>query len=292
MPPFNLQLVCQEYLRYLDAEKGASIHTIAAYRLDLRQFVAFLGTRSITGQNISDYAQVLHRKKYHPASMERKLAAIKSFCTYLFQENIILEHPHNMVTLPKKPHQLPKALTKSDVETLLNQPKMNGAVRDFAILELFYSCGLRLSELCDLTLSHFNAQQEILLVTGKGDKQRLVPIGQRAISALEKYVAEARNLVARPESANFLFLNRFGRQFSRQGIYDIVKKYVRQSHLATAISPHTLRHSFATHLLAGEADIREVQELLGHANITTTQIYTSVSREHLRKIYRTAHPRQ
>jgi tyrosine recombinase XerD len=283
----------EEYIVYLLYEKGSSKNTIAAYKQDINQFLTFLKTNKISQEQISLFSKFLEKREYGITTVFRKLSAVKTFCSFLYREKIIKEHPQALVTMPKQPQRLPKALDTVDIEALLLAPDENSKhqKRDKAILEFFYSCGLRISELCGIKISHLNFNNQIISVIGKGNKQRLIPIGDRAIAIINDYINSERSSQIRIYSKDHLFLNRFGKPINRQGVYNVVKKYVKKAGLKSATSPHTLRHTFATHLLEGSADIRSVQELLGHANINTTQIYTSVSKERLKKIYKKAHPR-
>ena len=262
-----------EFLLYLQHEKGVSSNTLSAYQRDLNQFFALYKQAPITSRNLGQFAQWLSTKQYSPASIHRKLSSLKSFCSYLFREQLIDNHPRGLISLPKPPQRIPKALKIPQVEALIGA---SDRLRDSAILELIYACGLRISEAQNLEISHIDWDSKTLRVVGKGNKQRSIPFGRKAEVALRTYI-KARS----PGRRVF--------PWSRQTLYLIVKKAARRAGIKA--SPHTLRHSFATHLLEGNADLRLVQELLGHADIATTQIYTNVTRERLKSVYRKSHPR-
>jgi integrase/recombinase XerD len=283
----------EEFLAFLSYEKGFSKNTISSYKHDILQFLKFENPKKFNPKILASFAKKLTEKGYKTSSIHRKLSSLKSFCSFLFREKIIDSHPNALFNLPKKEQKLPTVLKISEVEKLINAPNKNNAYpfRDKAIIELFYSCGLRISECSILKISDINFTEEIVTVTGKGNKQRIIPLGSKAKQAIETYLNKERPSQIRHVKTDFLFLNRFGKELSRQGIFLLIKKYIKLTNLNEKISPHSLRHTFATHLLEGDADLIEVQELLGHANISTTQIYTKVSRERLKKIYNKFHPR-
>lgn len=280
----------EEFLDHLKYERGYSDNTISSYKRDLAHFKKHLeqmhvsSVISITRPVVSSFVTSLLGMGLEAASVERHIAAVKSFFAYLIREGKVKTNPTSDVRLPRKSRKLPKALTMMEAKNLVESPK---SARDKAIMELLYATGIRASELIGLTLNDVNADVGFIKCFGKGGKERIVPMGASAVSAVKEYINNSR-----PKSAdNILFLDRFGRQFTRQGLWFIVKKYVKLSGVRASASVHTLRHSFATHLLEGGADLRCVQEMLGHSDISTTQVYTSVSRERLKKIYRSAHPR-
>jgi integrase/recombinase XerD len=282
-----------EFLTFLSYEKGFSKNTVAAYKNDIEHFFQVANTNDITTKSLSTFSSTLVKNGYKASSIHRKLSAIKSFCSYLFREKIIDIHPKALVTMPKQEKPLPKVLKIDEMEKLINSPDKNDLfpLRDKAVIELFYSCGLRISECMNLKLEQINLEENVLIVIGKGNKQRMIPFGNPAKVAIKEYMQNERPKIIRYSDSGHIFLNRLGKKLSRQGLYSIIKKYALRACLNMNVSPHTLRHTFATHLLEGEADLREVQTLLGHANITTTQIYTNVSRERLKKLYKRTHPR-
>jgi len=281
-----------DFLLYLRYEKGVSENTIEAYRSDIEQFLDFLGALALIPQNIAKFSVYLHNREYSPASISRKLSAIKNFCKYLYIEKILTEEPQLIDVKPKREKKLPKAISLQEIEKLISAPEQNTPffMRDTAILELFYACGLRASELANLKLTAFENNFELIKIFGKGSKERIVPLGSKAKTAILNYLQKERPEIARTHSPENLFLNKSGQAITRQGLFNIIKKYVHKAHLNPRVSPHTLRHSFATHLLEHGAGLRDVQELLGHSDISTTQIYTSVSRAKIKEIYNKAHP--
>jgi len=285
-----MEKLIEEFLSHLKYERGYSENTISSYKRDLAHFdkhlkqlqVSSLG--NITRPVVSSFVTALVGMGLDASSVERHVAAVKSFFGYLVREGQVKINPTSDIRLPRKGKRLPKALTMSEAKILVESPK---SARDKAILELLYATGIRASELIGLTLNDVNLDVGFIKCFGKGGKERIVPMGVAAISSIKEYLGAAR-----PKSANnTLFLDRSGRQLTRQGLWFIVKKYVRLSGVRASASTHTLRHSFATHLLEKGADLRCVQEMLGHSDISTTQIYTSVSRERLKRIYKSAHPR-
>jgi integrase/recombinase XerD len=291
-----------EFLAHLAVERGASPHTIAAYRRDLEAYVATLATRgvtdpaSVTREDVTAHVASLRRRGLAPSSVERKVSAIKSFHKFLVREGITENHPTARLPLPAVPDRLPDVVSVDDVARLLAQPFPDGAIglRDRAALETLYGCGLRVSELVGLDVGDVDLAAGFLRVMGKGGKERVVPISGIAARALEAYLSAGRPHMRSKGSlkgldAQAVFLNVRGGQISRQAIFGIVKKYGRR--VGLELHPHTLRHSFATHLLEGGADLRALQEMLGHADLATTQIYTHVDRRHLREEYLSTHPR-
>ena len=279
-----------DFLGYLDYERGYSQNTISSYKRDLRQFQKYLkaiGTASFESVNrtvISSFITSLASLGLSSASIERHVAAVKSFFGFLVREGKIRSNPTHDIKLPQKSKKLPKALTMNEAKNLVESPK---SVRDRAILELLYATGLRASELISLTLNDVNLDVGFIKCFGNGGKERIVPLGAVAISVIKQYIRSQRPKT----SIDILFLDNRGKHLTRQGLWFIVKKYVKLSGVRGSASTHTLRHSFATHLLEHGADLRSVQEMLGHSDISTTQVYTSVSRERLKKIYLSAHPR-
>jgi integrase/recombinase XerD len=287
------------YLNFLTVEKGVSPNTLEAYSRDLNRYIDFVertgitDIRDISSDTIISFLADLKGGGLASTSINRSLAALRGLYKYLLVEDFIDENPVTSIELAKVWMRLPDTLSRDEMALLLEQPgtKTPLAMRDTAMLELLYATGIRVSELVSLEMGNINWQAGYLIVVGKGNKERIVPIGQTALDCLNRYVADARKKLARGRSMNTLFLNRSGEGITRQGFWKIVKKYVRKAGLGKKVYPHTFRHSFATHLLEGGADLRSVQVMLGHADISTTQIYTHVTRERLREIHRKYHPR-
>jgi integrase/recombinase XerD len=247
----------------------------------------------ITSDDIISYLGALRKSGLTPNSVNRALAALRGFHKYLIRENIIQENPIAHIELAKVWMRLPDTLSKDEINHLLEQPDLKTplGIRDKAMLELIYATGIRVSELILLTINSINWQVGYLVVVGKGSKERIVPIGKSAIDCLNRYLQEGRKKLMKGKASHVLFVNRSGHGLTRQGFWKIVKKYATKSGLLKKIHPHTFRHSFATHLLEGGADLRSVQVMLGHSDIATTQIYTHISRERLKDIHRKYHPR-
>lgn len=290
----------EAFLEHLRVERGFSENTLAAYRSDLLQLAEFLnpsGSGSSSGTDrsrLQSYVLSLKQRQYAPASVARKVAAARSFFNFLVAEGHLSRSPAQDLGAPRVGRSLPKVLSVKEVETLLEQPARRStpeARRDGAMLELLYATGLRVSEMVALNLKDVNLDGSYVRCRGKGGRERLLPLHDQAIAALKTYLEEARpQFVASPEERAF-FLNQRGHRLTRQGFWLLLKGYAREAGISSAITPHTLRHSFATHMLRGGAPLRHVQELLGHANIATTQVYTHLSSEHLREEYDKAHPR-
>jgi integrase/recombinase XerD len=279
----------EEFLAYLKVEKGYSPNTISSYRNDLKKFGKYL----LTAKGVSNFIQDQHREGMAASSISRSLASIKSMCRFLIGEGRLKNDPTEDIMFPKLPQKLPKALSMAEAMALVETPHKRDKIslRDRAILETLYGCGLRISELMGLDLDDINIGTGFISCMGKGSKERIVPVGEEARKALSMYIKISRPRLLKKKLSNAVFLDRQGKRLSRQGLWFIIKKYVKKSGVKSSTTPHTLRHSFATHLLEKGADLRSVQEMLGHANISTTQIYTNVSRERLRKVYKEAHPR-
>jgi integrase/recombinase XerD len=292
-----------DFLAYLEFERGLSRNTLEAYRSDLLQFGRFLERRRLSAADasaadVSDFLTELatggeDTRPASPATVHRKAACLRSFYRHLRREGVRESDPTATLSAPRRSRKLPGVLTRGEVERLLAQP--NGtepaSLRDRALLELMYACGLRASEAIGLEVRDVDLEERVLRARGKGSKERVVPIGQAAAKAVETYLARGRpGLVkGRPEPA--LFVNFRGGALTRQGLYKIVRRHAASAGLADRMSPHTLRHTFATHLLAGGCDLRSVQEMLGHADVSTTQLYTHLSSERLKDVYFRAHPR-
>jgi len=280
----------REFIDHLNFEKGYSPHTLQNYKRDLEQFRDFLRGRTADREVVQVYLKKLTDAGFTPSTIMRKHATLKSYYHYLLAEGKVKIDPTADLKLPKIGKRLPKALTIKEVFELLKAPA-KGQVRDLAILEMLYASGLRSSELIGLDLSDINLQASFVKCLGKGGKERIVPVGEAAKDAVGKYLKEVRPKLVRKDSEKALFLDRNGTRMSRQALWELVKKYVKLSGIKSKTSTHTLRHSFATHLLEKGADLRTVQEMLGHASISTTEIYTAVSRDRLKKVYLKAHPR-
>jgi len=297
--------VIDNFLNYLIVEKGFSENTKLAYQNDLHQLAGFVeeeaarrGTippwAAFDRQSMLRYLLELKERKYAATTVARKVAAIKSFFGFLVAEGIIRDNPTRDVPSPKVGRSLPRPISIAQARLLLEQPsKLStlGAKRDWAMLELLYATGMRVSELVALDLSDIDIEGGSVRCFGKGHKERLIPIYPRAALVLKEYLTEARLHLVRSSEEKALFLNRRGERLTRQGLWQILKGYAKGAGLEAQVTPHTLRHSFATHMLSGGADLRSIQELLGHANISTTQVYTHLTTDHIRRVYEKAHPR-
>ncbi len=287
--------------RFLDAlwlEKGLSVHTRDAYRSDLGLFHAWLQERGLelpgAGRDIIlDHLAWRLAEGYKARSTARFLSGVRSFYRYLLREGLISEDPTLQIDLPQLGRPLPKSLSEADVEALLAAPELDDPIglRDRAMLEVLYACGLRVSELISLTLEQVNLRQGVLRVFGKGSKERLVPMGEEAIAWIERYVREARPFLLDGKPSDVLFPSLRGEQMTRQTFWYRIKHQARVAGIAKSLSPHTLRHAFATHLLNHGADLRVVQMLLGHSDLSTTQIYTHIAKARLQELHARHHPR-
>jgi len=284
---------------FLALEQGASVQTSTAYRLDIGRFVTYASVKGAKSPNEIG-ARMLREYVYHlkdlglsPASIRRNVSAVRTYFKFLLGEGHIVRDPSERLETPKRWRTLPEVLAVEEIEKLLAAPSLDEplAFRDRAMLELAYGAGLRVSEWISLSVRDVMLQDHLVRVFGKGAKERLVPIGRRAIGAIAIYLRELRPSLEKGEGKGILFLNARGHPLSRMGAWKILRKYVDQAGITKPVSPHTLRHSFATHLLEGGADLRAVQEMLGHVDISTTQIYTHVDREYLRTVHKQYHPR-
>jgi integrase/recombinase XerD len=292
----------REFISYLSFERGYSPHTCSAYASDLKYLFKFIRNKrkdfdigDLKSENLLKYLHFIKENK-SPATMLRKIDAFKSFAKFLIFSNYIKEDFSADLTSPRLAKRLPKTITFNEVNQLLNSSSLSSPIqiRDQAILELLYASGLRVSELIGLSISDVNLKVRFLRCFGKGSKERIVPLGRVAAESLKNYLEKSRPFLLKKYEKNenqVLFLNRRGEKITRQMIFKIVKRASVISGINKKVTPHTLRHTFATHLLEKGADLRSVQEMLGHVNINTTQIYTSVSRERLRKVYNQCHPR-
>jgi integrase/recombinase XerD len=292
-----------DFLAYLELERGLSRNTLQAYRSDLLQFGEFLDRRGLNVLEVShgDLATFLselaagveERPPVAAATLQRKAACLRSFYRHLRREGAIEHDPTAELRGPPKSQRLPRVLTREEVAKLLREPRGTepGALRDRALLEVMYACGLRASETIGLQASDVDLDEGMLRARGKGCKERLVPIGRHAVAALRAYEQRGRPTLVGNKIETRLFVNRRGGGLTRQGLYKIVQGHARGAGLEQKMSPHTLRHSFATHLLAGGCDLRSLQEMLGHSDLATTQVYTHLSAERLKDVYFGAHPR-
>jgi integrase/recombinase XerD len=290
-----------QYSQFLLLEKGVASRTYESYGHDLRSYASYLKRQSlrrpadITGSHVRGFLSELRTSGLSPRSVARALAAVRGFHRFLLSEDIVGSDPTEDIDSPKRSRTLPGVLSVAEVEALLEQPDTHKplGVRDRAVLETLYATGIRVSELIELKQANVHAADEVVLVYGKGSKERFVPIGSMALKWIARYQREVRGKLTKGKSArDVLFLNARGGRLSRTAIWKIVSSSARSARLQTAVHPHTLRHSFATHLLEGGADLRVVQEMLGHADIATTQIYTHIDREYLKEVHRTFHPRR
>src|SRR4051794_6262102 len=284
-----------DFLAYLEFERGLSRNTLEAYRSDLLQFGAYLAEHDVgvLGAEHPDVPGWLDGMTVAPATLQRKVACLRSFYRHLRREGELDRDPTADLRAPRKSQKLPQVLTRAEVGRLLAAPRGThpASLRDRALLELMYACGLRASEATGLDVGDVDLRHGVLRARGKGSKERLVPIGRTAIGAARAYLERGRPALVGVRDQSRLFVNQRGGELTRQGLYKIVQRHAKAVGLDTKMSPHTLRHTFATHLLAGGCDLRAVQEMLGHADIATTQIYTHLSAERLRDVYFAAHPR-
>jgi integrase/recombinase XerD len=305
-----------DFLAYLEFERGLSRNTLEAYRSDLLQFGRFIAAREVdaltaTGADVSDFLTDLAKGDPHgspngsrgtggngraPASaatLHRKAACLRSFYRHLRRENLLDSDPTAALSSPRRGKRLPEVLTRSEVQALLSAPKGSdpASLRDRALLEVMYACGLRASEVIGLEVTDIDLDEGLLRARGKGSKERVVPVGSAAVAALRSYLAHGRPALVKLAPERALFVNFRGQALTRQGLYKIVRRHATSVGLADRMSPHTLRHTFATHLLSGGCDLRSVQEMLGHADVATTQLYTHLSPDHLKDVYFRAHPR-
>jgi len=277
--------ILSEYLEYLEIEKGLSLNTIEAYRRDLGIFLEFISEcddfNSVTRMHINSYIMFFHDKNYATTSVLRKIASLKGFFKWLFANEFCTANPTLTIELPKLPKRLPKVLTVKEVEAVLNS---NLTLLEKVIIELLYSCGLRVSELAELSLNCINLNSKYILCKGKGEKERMVPIGILAKNVLENYMEHRKSIVQKFNlNTSILLLKSNGHPVTRQKIYSLIRQ--KGLMINKSISPHTLRHSFATHMLENGADLRIVQELLGHSDVSTTQLYTHISKKRLKEVY-------
>jgi integrase/recombinase XerD len=290
----------KKFLKYLEVEKGFSHNTLEAYKNDLNQLAGSLEESGITSwedfnrQSVLSYLTNLKERRYAATTVARKVAAIKSFFGFLVAEGLVKENPTREVPSPRVGKSLPKPISITQARQLLEETEKRDtpeAKRDKAMLHLLYASGMRVSELVSLNLNDIDTEGGYVRCFGKGGKERLIPIHSQAVNALKDYISQGRPRLKAGSGEEALFLNRRGERLTRQGLWQILKGHAKSANLGVEITPHTLRHSFATHMLSGGADLRSVQELLGHANISTTQVYTHLTTEHVRRAYEKSHPR-
>lgn len=300
-----MRQVIDNFLNYLTVEKGFPPNTIAAYRNDLNQLAGFIEEEaakrgsippwaSFDRQSMLSYLLDLRQRNYAATTIARKVAAVRSFFKFMVAEGLIKANPIQDVRSPKIGRSLPKPISFSQVRRLIEQPgKLSTpeSKRDRAMLELLYASGMRVSELVSLNLGDVDLEGGYVRCLGKGNKERVIPIYEQAVLAVKEYIEETRPQLMRNDDEKALFLNPRGERLTRQGFWQKLKGYAKSANLESEVTPHTLRHSFATHMLSGGADLRSVQELLGHANISTTQVYTHLTTEHIRRTYEQSHPR-
>ena len=283
-----------DFLTSLQLERGASPHTIEAYRRDLIDLGTFVEHQDPDGIEVSvldDYAVALRDRGLSPATVRRRLAAVRAFLKHRAREGGRADAGRS-VPLPRLGRRLPEPLTRAEAERIVTSPDGSPrGLRDRAMLELLYGAGLRVSELVALRVSDLDLEEGLVRCMGKGAKQRVVPTGSRAIEAIRVYMQRGRPYLGRMQRGDILFLNHRGQGITRQAVFQLVRDHAREAGIDKMVTPHTLRHSFATHLIEGGCDLRSVQEMLGHATIETTQIYTHVSTQHVREAYAKAHPR-
>jgi integrase/recombinase XerD len=295
-----MQAQIEEFLRFVAVEKGYSSHTVAAYRNDLTQLLTYLAGEGVfswqdVGRgHIQDYVLYLKQRGYATSTVGRKVAAVKSYFHFLVADNVLRDDPTASVDSPSVDRHLPHPLSREEVACLLAEPARSNTakgLRDRALLELMYATGMRASEVIQLEVSAVDLKDGMVRCVGKGNKERILPIYERARAAIETYLESGRPRLLRGRDEAALFVNHRGRPLTRQGLWLIVKEYAAAVGLERDVTPHTLRHSFATHMLDGGAGLRELQQLLGHTNISSTQIYTKVSTRRKRESYDKAHPR-
>ncbi len=290
----------KEYLSFLKLERNLSGNTISSYKNDITSFLHYLDEKGIsdpsdiTFSHLIEFFKTLNEVCLSNSTAARYFSSIKSFFKYLFERKYIRENPIERLNSPKLSKNLPVVLTIEDIDSILTKPDVKSklGLRDKVLLELLYACGLRVSELVNLKISDLFLKEEVIRVFGKGSKERIVPIGSSAITWIENYLFKSRPLLEKKaKSENVLLLNNRGTKLSRMGVWKIIDKYTKAAGIKKDVHPHTFRHSFATHLLEGGADLRAVQEMLGHADISTTQIYTHIDRDYIKQVHKDFHPR-
>ena len=296
----NLSEQVEDYLRYSQVERGLSNNTITAYRQDLTSFISFLQKENLTSWptqavDIDAFLAEQRDQKKATSSISRLITSLRKFYQWLVRQNIQKLNPMLEIDSPKKRRTLPVALTVNEVNNLLEQPdtKKQLGLRDRALLETLYATGIRVSELINLKFTDLHEELKLVKVFGKGSKERLIPISEVALSWIDSYKEKVRDplILKIGKNTDFIFLNSRGRSLTRQAVWQIIKHYCKMAGIQKNVTPHTLRHTFATHLLENGADLRVVQEILGHSDISTTQIYTNLSQKHILQVYEKTHPR-
>jgi integrase/recombinase XerD len=292
------ETLIDSFLSYLQLEKGLSENTIKSYRVDLDRYLSYIIEQkkdfdSINESFLNKYISTLIKAGLVASSINRNFSAIKGFHKYLQEEDISEVNPTENIDRPKLSKRLPEVLSIEEIDNIFEQPDMSTTTgyRDRAIMETMYATGLRVSELVGLKFVNLLFEMDIIRVVGKGSKERIVPIGKSAVYYVESYIKNIRPLLLNKTNSDVIFLNRRGKKLTRAFIWDMLKKYTAMAQIEKNVHPHTLRHSFATHLLEGGADLRAVQEMLGHSDISTTQIYTHIDREYLKEVHKSFHPR-
>ena len=288
-----------EFMDYLSVERGLAKNTLLAYRRDLDKYIGYLSQKGIDTakqvkqEHVSNFMFDLKKHEMSATTICRSLAAVKMFHRFLMRENLAKEDPTTLVDTPKLWKRIPAVLTQAEIESMIlaASGKNIQQVRDQAILEIFYASGLRVSELSDLKTTSIDYDVGFVRAIGKGSKERIIPLGMKAREAVQRYLLRARPKLLKNQTNDVLFLSRLGKKISRQSLWAVIKSYARKANIKKTIKPHTLRHTFATHLLEHGADLRSVQEMLGHADISTTQIYTHVDNERLKSVHKQFHPR-
>ncbi|NGQ94658.1 site-specific tyrosine recombinase XerD [Brevibacillus sp. SYP-B805] len=294
-----MEMLIDHFIHFLAVEKGLAANTLESYQRDLMAYTAYLRDHGVTDirdstrSHIIGYLFTLQEKGRATATLSRNMASIRAFYQFLVRDKHLEKDPSIHLETPKIEKRLPKVLTIEEVERLLDGPEVHhpAGLRDKAMLELLYATGIRVSELVSLSIGDVNLEMGFVKCLGKGSKERIIPLGSMAIEIVRQYIEVGRPKLLKEKQETALFLNHLGKQITRQGFWKIMKRYARQVNIRTEITPHTLRHSFATHLLENGADLRSVQEMLGHADISTTQIYTHVTRTRIKDVYAKTHPR-
>lgn len=289
----------ERFLVYLRTECHFAVNSIEAYGRDLEHFAAWLGNRSLSQvaiQDLTDYLSWLKQQGLAPSSISRHVVSVRMFFKFLQLESAVVDNPADLLTAPKIWQRVPFVLSITQIERFLESPQPGDPLwkRDRAILELMYATGCRVSEVCDLLTCNVHLNERYCIAEGKGSKQRIVPLGDRAIGVIETYLLEERSKLCQGQGEFepvWLILSRTGQRLRREAVWELVKRYAKRVGISHQVTPHTLRHSFATHLLQGGADLRHIQEMLGHASIQTTQIYTHVQTDKLKRIHEQFHPR-
>ncbi len=292
-----MDILADQFINYLRIELGLADNTVQAYSRDLIRFFQFLEKQNLTPLEVSkdqitEYTSIIGRR-LSSRSVARNISAVRSFFRFLVSEGRIKSNPTRLVETPRVSMRLPGVLSQADVEHLLSQPDVSRPIgqRDMAMLEILYATGLRVSELVNLKTQDLNLEAGYVRTLGKGSKERVIPMGEKAVAAVKEYLSGARIRLTKGTNSPYLFLTFRGRPMTRQGFWKTIKKYGRQALIKKKLTPHSIRHSFASHLLDAGADLRSVQVMLGHADISTTQIYTHVTRERLKDVHQKCHPR-